>query len=172
MVRPSMSVMQSFCLMVLAKQLANGTCWSFNAKRSLLGIIVRLAISMGLHKSPVAILVWITHPNGDYNCDSFPTICSLIARVSQFGHREAYIRQNLQYNADIKCTMTTTLEQPGCRSISLRAVVDMSLRLSCSCFIAATHHAPTLPYYIQSDTGLRWSAASQSSFITAIFAST
>ncbi|KAL7808759.1 hypothetical protein V8C44DRAFT_335293 [Trichoderma aethiopicum] len=54
MVRPSMSVMRTFCLMVLAKQLANGTCWSLDASWSLLGIVVRLAVCIGLHKPPVA----------------------------------------------------------------------------------------------------------------------
>lgn len=54
MVRPSMSVMRTFCLMILAKQLANGTCWSFDASWTLLGIIVRLAVCIGLHKLPVS----------------------------------------------------------------------------------------------------------------------
>lgn len=54
MVRPSMSVMRTMCLMVLAKQLANGSCWSFDASWTLLGIIVRLAVCIGLHRPPLA----------------------------------------------------------------------------------------------------------------------
>lgn len=54
MVRPSMSVMRTLCLVVLAKQLANGSCWSFDASWSLLGIIVRLAVCIGLHRPPLA----------------------------------------------------------------------------------------------------------------------
>ncbi|KKP04334.1 hypothetical protein THAR02_03537 [Trichoderma harzianum] len=57
MVRPSMSVMRTMCLMVLAKQLANGSCWSFDASWTLLGIIVRLAVCIGLHRPPLATLV-------------------------------------------------------------------------------------------------------------------
>ncbi|UKZ72498.1 hypothetical protein TrVFT333_000128 [Trichoderma virens FT-333] len=52
MVRPSMSVMRTFCLMVLAKQLANGSCWSIDSSWTLLGIVVRLAVCIGLHKPP------------------------------------------------------------------------------------------------------------------------
>ncbi|KAL7941861.1 hypothetical protein V8C42DRAFT_169946 [Trichoderma barbatum] len=57
MVRPSMSVMRTFCLIVLAKQLANGSCWSFDASWTLLGIIVRLAVCIGLHKPPPSVPV-------------------------------------------------------------------------------------------------------------------
>lgn len=52
LVRPSMSVMRTLCLIVLVKQLSNGTCWSFDASWTLLGIIVRLAVCIGLNKPP------------------------------------------------------------------------------------------------------------------------
>lgn len=54
LVRPSMSVMRTLCLIVLVKQLSNGTCWSFDASWTLLGIIVRLAVCIGLHKPPTS----------------------------------------------------------------------------------------------------------------------
>ncbi|OTA00065.1 hypothetical protein A9Z42_0037450 [Trichoderma parareesei] len=185
MVRPSMSVMRAFCLIVLAKQLANGTCWSFDASWSLLGIIVRLAVCIGLHKPPVASskpmdshavtvsewqsghILWITivyfciqtaaitgmpsllssddilrrtethdallsHIEPKFGpwlslSDSFPTICNLIARVNSDTEKPTY-DEILQYNADIKLLMATTLEHPGCRNPSLRAVLDIFFR--------------------------------------------
>ncbi|ETS02731.1 putative fungal-specific transcription factor, partial [Trichoderma reesei RUT C-30] len=185
MVRPSMSVMRTFCLIVLAKQLANGTCWSFDASWSLLGIIVRLAVCIGLHKPPVASskpmdshavtvsewqtghILWITivyfciqtaaitgmpsllssddilrrtethdallpHIEPKFGpwlslSDSFPTICSLIARVNSDTEKPTY-DEILRYNADIKLLMATTLEHPGCRNPSLRAVLDIFFR--------------------------------------------
>lgn len=54
LVRPSMSVMRTLCLIVLVKQLSNGTCWSYDASWTLLGIIVRLAVCIGLHKPPTS----------------------------------------------------------------------------------------------------------------------
>lgn len=54
LVRPSMSVMRTLCLIVVVKQLSNGTCWSFDASWTLLGIIVRLAVCIGLHKPPTS----------------------------------------------------------------------------------------------------------------------
>ncbi|KAK1244248.1 hypothetical protein MKX08_002386 [Trichoderma sp. CBMAI-0020] len=54
LVRPSMSVMRTLCLIVVVKQLANGTCWSYDASWSLLGMIVRLAVCIGLHKPPTS----------------------------------------------------------------------------------------------------------------------
>lgn len=54
LVRPSMSVMRTLCLIVVVKQLANGTCWSYDASWTLLGMIVRLAVCIGLHKPPTS----------------------------------------------------------------------------------------------------------------------
>ncbi|PTB61722.1 hypothetical protein BBK36DRAFT_1173189 [Trichoderma citrinoviride] len=139
MVRPSISVMRTFCLMVLAKQLANGTCWSFDASWSLLGIIVRLAVCIGLHKPPVATpksiddhavtvsewqsghILWITIV---YFCIQ---TAAITARVNRDGEKPSY-DEILQYNADIKRLMTTTLEHPRCGHPSLRAVLDIFFR--------------------------------------------
>lgn len=54
LVRPSLSVLRTLCLIVIVKQLANGTCWSYDASWTLLGMIVRLAVCIGLHKPPIS----------------------------------------------------------------------------------------------------------------------
>ncbi|KAJ6440107.1 N-terminal binuclear Zn cluster-containing protein [Purpureocillium lavendulum] len=51
MVRPTISTMRTLCLMLLAKQVINGTCWSFDSCWALLGIVVRLAVCLGIHRS-------------------------------------------------------------------------------------------------------------------------
>ncbi|KIX10188.1 uncharacterized protein Z518_01269 [Rhinocladiella mackenziei CBS 650.93] len=48
MYRPSLSNLRTICLMVLAKQVNNSTCWGLDACWTLLGLLVRLAIISGL----------------------------------------------------------------------------------------------------------------------------
>ncbi|UNI19535.1 hypothetical protein JDV02_005715 [Purpureocillium takamizusanense] len=50
MLRPTVSTMRTLCLMLLAKQVINGTCWSFDSCWALLGVVVRLAVCMGIHR--------------------------------------------------------------------------------------------------------------------------
>ncbi len=50
MLRPTVSTMRTLCLMLLAKQVINGTCWSFDSCWALLGVVVRLAVCLGIHR--------------------------------------------------------------------------------------------------------------------------
>lgn len=50
MIRPNISTMRTLCLVVVTKQVVNGTCWSFDSCWSLLGVIVRLAVCLGIHR--------------------------------------------------------------------------------------------------------------------------
>lgn len=65
MLRPNISTIRTFCLMVLAIQSTNGTCWAFDGCWNLLGLVVRLAICLGFHRpdpppcsSPVVYQDW------------------------------------------------------------------------------------------------------------------
>lgn len=65
MLRPNIATMRTMCLIVLAKMTTNATCWSFDACWSLLGLVVRLAMCLGLHRfdppagsSPVVFEDW------------------------------------------------------------------------------------------------------------------
>ncbi|PNY26663.1 Uncharacterized protein TCAP_03409 [Tolypocladium capitatum] len=50
MLRPNISTMRTLWLVVLAKQVVNGTCWSFDSCWCLLGVVVRLAVCLGIHR--------------------------------------------------------------------------------------------------------------------------
>lgn len=52
MVRPSLSCLQTMCLMVMAKQMGNGTCWTIDSCWTLLGFVIRQAACLGLHRQP------------------------------------------------------------------------------------------------------------------------
>lgn len=53
MVRPSLNTLRTMCLMLIAKQMANATCWTVDGCWTLLGLISRQAASLGLHREPV-----------------------------------------------------------------------------------------------------------------------
>ena len=48
MFRPTFNVLQALCLMTVAKQVCNPTCWSVDSCWSLLGTLVRLSFTYGL----------------------------------------------------------------------------------------------------------------------------
>lgn len=50
MVQPSISVVQTLCLMVIAKQTANASCRTFDSCWTFLGVVTRVAIGMNLNK--------------------------------------------------------------------------------------------------------------------------
>lgn len=52
MFRPSLSTLRALCLMVVAKQVTNSTCWALDSCWSLVGLVFRLAVIMGLHQDP------------------------------------------------------------------------------------------------------------------------
>lgn len=52
MVRPSLSCLQTMCLMVIAKQMGNGTCWTIDSCWTLLGFVIRQAACLGFHRQP------------------------------------------------------------------------------------------------------------------------
>lgn len=52
MIRPSIAVLRTMCLMFVAKQMANATCWSVDGCWTLMGFICRQAVNMGLHRAP------------------------------------------------------------------------------------------------------------------------
>lgn len=52
MFRPSTTDLQTLCLAVIAKQIANATCWSLDACWNVMGILVRLAVMLGIHQGP------------------------------------------------------------------------------------------------------------------------
>ncbi|KAH8807558.1 hypothetical protein F5884DRAFT_833292 [Xylogone sp. PMI_703] len=52
MVQPDISAMRTLCLMIVAKQIINTTCRAFDSCWTLLGIVTRVAIGMGLNKQP------------------------------------------------------------------------------------------------------------------------
>lgn len=48
MFRPTILNIKTLCLMVLAKQFANATCWALDSCWNVMGVLVRLAVMMGL----------------------------------------------------------------------------------------------------------------------------
>ncbi|KAF2652635.1 hypothetical protein K491DRAFT_604523 [Lophiostoma macrostomum CBS 122681] len=48
---PTLTNIQTLTLMVVAKHVANATCWAFDSSWSLMGIVVRLAVMACLHRS-------------------------------------------------------------------------------------------------------------------------
>lgn len=50
MVRPTVACIRAMCLMVLAKLISNGTCWSLDACWTLVGFLLRQAACLGLHR--------------------------------------------------------------------------------------------------------------------------
>ena len=48
MFRPTFTMLKTICLMVLAQQICNATCWAVDACWSLLGLLIRLAFICGL----------------------------------------------------------------------------------------------------------------------------
>ena len=49
MFRPSLATLRTLCLMVMTKRVANATCWAVDASWSLAGLMIRLAVMLGLH---------------------------------------------------------------------------------------------------------------------------
>ncbi|KAF2269446.1 hypothetical protein CC78DRAFT_487067 [Lojkania enalia] len=49
MFRPTMDSLRTLCLMVVAKQVANATCWALDSCWNVMGIVVRLAMMLSLH---------------------------------------------------------------------------------------------------------------------------
>jgi hypothetical protein len=49
MFRPTLSNIRALCLMVIAKQVANATCWALDSCWNVMGIVVRLGVMMELH---------------------------------------------------------------------------------------------------------------------------
>ena len=50
MIRPSLNTLRTMCMMIIAKQMANATCWTIDGCWTLLGLITRQAGSIGLHR--------------------------------------------------------------------------------------------------------------------------
>lgn len=50
MVRPTVACIRAMCLMVLAKLISNGTCWSLDSCWTLVGFLLRQAACLGLHR--------------------------------------------------------------------------------------------------------------------------
>lgn len=50
MYRPTLAALRAMCLLIVAKQIANATCWTFESCWMLLGTISRVALSLGLHR--------------------------------------------------------------------------------------------------------------------------
>ncbi|GAB1318347.1 hypothetical protein MFIFM68171_08557 [Madurella fahalii] len=48
--RPNIYSLRTLCLMVVAKRATNATCWAIDSSWSLMGLIVRLAVMVGLHQ--------------------------------------------------------------------------------------------------------------------------
>ncbi|KAF2467806.1 uncharacterized protein BDR25DRAFT_291173 [Lindgomyces ingoldianus] len=49
--RPSLSNLRTLCLTIVAKQVANATCWALDSCWSMIGLIVRLAMMLGLDQN-------------------------------------------------------------------------------------------------------------------------
>ena len=50
MLRPNIGTIRTLCLMVITIQSSSGTCWSFDACWNLMGLVVRLAMTLGFHR--------------------------------------------------------------------------------------------------------------------------
>ncbi|EHK21810.1 uncharacterized protein TRIVIDRAFT_2412, partial [Trichoderma virens Gv29-8] len=55
MIQPDILAIRTLCLMVLAKQTVNTTCRTFDSCWTLLGIVTRAAVGMGLHRQPAPL---------------------------------------------------------------------------------------------------------------------
>ncbi|PKS11172.1 hypothetical protein jhhlp_002933 [Lomentospora prolificans] len=55
MFRPTLATVRTLCLMVMAKRVANATCWAIDASWSLAGLMLRLAVMLGLHHEPTEL---------------------------------------------------------------------------------------------------------------------
>ncbi|KAF2113517.1 hypothetical protein BDV96DRAFT_113214 [Lophiotrema nucula] len=75
MFRPTMRSLRTLCLMVVAKQVANATCWSLDACWNILGVIIRIAAMMGLHDDSAPI---INCSNPSKECRSRRALWSII----------------------------------------------------------------------------------------------
>lgn len=53
MFQPCPATLRTLCLMVLAKQIVHTSCWAVDSGWSLMGMVVRLAIMVGLHSDQV-----------------------------------------------------------------------------------------------------------------------
>lgn len=62
MFRPTMSNIRALCLMVIAKQVVNATCWALDSCWNVMGIVVRLAVMMALHHD------WLPEYNSQNIC--------------------------------------------------------------------------------------------------------
>jgi hypothetical protein len=62
MFRPTLSNIRALCLMVIAKQAVNATCWALDSCWNVMGIVVRLGVMMELHHD------WMSDCNSDEIC--------------------------------------------------------------------------------------------------------
>lgn len=53
MFQPCQATLRALCLMVIAKQIVHTSCWAVDSGWSLMGMVVRLAIMVGLHSDQI-----------------------------------------------------------------------------------------------------------------------
>lgn len=103
MVLPSISTLRTMCLMIMAKEMGNGTCWVLDSCWTLMGFIVRQAACLGLHRKPAPFTSLKPHAYEEWQSGQtlWVTILYLCIQVSTASGMPAFLRADeLLYSND------------------------------------------------------------------------